>query len=243
MTLWSPCAGSIVIGGVDIATLPLARLRSRLAIVPQSPVLFSGTIRSNLCVGEASEVGSPLASPTPRTLQPPTRPSPLPTPPPPLPHTHTHGPIAPPHLRPSTLCDFPTARAAAGRRSLLNAWVGAGVVVVVVGWGAGYCSPALPTSPRSTSLGCPFHNPSPPLCTHALLVAPQTGVPGVSPVPNSAYTAHSDAQLWAALAKVGIEPYVRSLALGLDAPVEEKGQNLSVGQVCMCASSVHVVVV
>lgn len=105
-------AGSIVIGGVDIATLPLARLRSRLAIVPQSPVLFSGTIRSNLCVGEASE----------------------------------------------------------------------------------------------------------------------TGVPGVSPVPNSAYTAHSDAQLWAALAKVGIEPYVRGLALGLDAPVEEKGQNLSVGQ-------------
>ncbi len=44
-------------------------------------------------------------------------------------------------------------------------------------------------------------------------------------------SAHSDAQLWAALGKVGIEAYIRSLPAGLDAVVEEKGQNLSVGQV------------
>jgi len=40
--------GSIQIDGVDIATLPLAALRQRLAIIPQEPTLFSGTLRSNL---------------------------------------------------------------------------------------------------------------------------------------------------------------------------------------------------
>ncbi|OOF93911.1 hypothetical protein ASPCADRAFT_172801 [Aspergillus carbonarius ITEM 5010] len=40
--------GSIHIAGVDISTVPLHRLRSRLAIVPQDPILFSGTLRSNL---------------------------------------------------------------------------------------------------------------------------------------------------------------------------------------------------
>lgn len=40
--------GSIYIDGIDISTLKLETLRSRLAIIPQDPVLFSGTIRSNL---------------------------------------------------------------------------------------------------------------------------------------------------------------------------------------------------
>ena len=40
--------GRILVDGVDIATVPLNRLRSSIAVVPQDPSVFSGTIRSNL---------------------------------------------------------------------------------------------------------------------------------------------------------------------------------------------------
>ncbi len=41
-------AGRVLIDGVDISAVPLPALRSRLAAIPQSPVIFEGTVRSNL---------------------------------------------------------------------------------------------------------------------------------------------------------------------------------------------------
>mmetsp|Transcript_27952 Transcript_27952/g.34136 ORF Transcript_27952/g.34136 Transcript_27952/m.34136 type:complete len:250 (+) Transcript_27952:375-1124(+) len=49
-------AGAIEIDGVDIASLGLKKLRSRIAVIPQDPVLFSGTVQTNLDpFGEYSE--------------------------------------------------------------------------------------------------------------------------------------------------------------------------------------------
>lgn len=43
--MWHVAAGQIVIDGIDICKLPLQMLRSRLSIILQDPVLFSGSIR------------------------------------------------------------------------------------------------------------------------------------------------------------------------------------------------------
>ncbi|CAN8325085.1 unnamed protein product [Cochlearia groenlandica] len=42
------CNGYITVDGVNISNLPIRELRSRLAVVPQSPFLFQGSIRDNL---------------------------------------------------------------------------------------------------------------------------------------------------------------------------------------------------
>ncbi|KAF8582394.1 ABC protein [Ramaria rubella] len=41
-------SGSVSIDGIDISSLGLHDVRSKIAIIPQDPLLFSGTIRSNL---------------------------------------------------------------------------------------------------------------------------------------------------------------------------------------------------
>ncbi|MCY5962579.1 ATP-binding cassette domain-containing protein, partial [Salmonella enterica subsp. enterica serovar 1,4,[5],12:i:-] len=40
--------GSIRIDGIDTGSLGLHELRSKISIIPQEPVLFSGTLRKNL---------------------------------------------------------------------------------------------------------------------------------------------------------------------------------------------------
>lgn len=48
---YDPQGGSIELDGVDIRNMPLAQLRSQLAVVPQQPTLFSATVRYNIAYG------------------------------------------------------------------------------------------------------------------------------------------------------------------------------------------------
>jgi len=46
--LVEPAGGRITIDGIDISSIGLHDLRSRLGIIPQEPTLFRGTVRFNL---------------------------------------------------------------------------------------------------------------------------------------------------------------------------------------------------
>jgi ABC-type multidrug transport system fused ATPase/permease subunit len=48
---YDPTAGRVVIDGVDVRDYDLRSLRSRIALVPQEPVLFAGSIADNIRYG------------------------------------------------------------------------------------------------------------------------------------------------------------------------------------------------
>lgn len=52
--LYLPKEGSVKFGGVDIRQMPSADLRSRIGAMPQEVVLFYGTIRENISLGDPS---------------------------------------------------------------------------------------------------------------------------------------------------------------------------------------------
>lgn len=47
---WDPRSGRVLVDGVDARDITLAELRANVAVVPQRPYLFAGTLRSNLLV-------------------------------------------------------------------------------------------------------------------------------------------------------------------------------------------------
>ena len=48
LRLYPVQSGAVLVDGVDVASVGLKTLRGRVAIVPQAPTLFAGTIRFNL---------------------------------------------------------------------------------------------------------------------------------------------------------------------------------------------------
>lgn len=51
--LHDPTSGAVLIDGIDVRSIPLLRLRSSIAVVPQESFLFSDTLRMNLLFGKA----------------------------------------------------------------------------------------------------------------------------------------------------------------------------------------------
>lgn len=51
---FDPCGGSILVDGVDIRNMTQKDLRSRIGLVPQKAVLFTGTVRNNIVFGDKS---------------------------------------------------------------------------------------------------------------------------------------------------------------------------------------------
>lgn len=52
--LYRPQSGAVKFGGVDIRQMPSSDLRSRVGVLPQDVVLFYGTVRDNIALGDPS---------------------------------------------------------------------------------------------------------------------------------------------------------------------------------------------
>lgn len=57
---WDVTAGRITLDGIDVRDLSLESLRGAIGIVPQDPVLFSGTIRENIAYANANATESDI---------------------------------------------------------------------------------------------------------------------------------------------------------------------------------------
>lgn len=60
--LYDICGGSLQVGCHDIREYPLGTLREGISFVPQSSMLFSGTVRENLLWGKPDATGEELAT-------------------------------------------------------------------------------------------------------------------------------------------------------------------------------------
>jgi subfamily B ATP-binding cassette protein MsbA len=58
---WDVSHGRITLDGVDIRELSFADLRGAIGMVPQEPVLFSGTIRENIAYARPDDTGSSVS--------------------------------------------------------------------------------------------------------------------------------------------------------------------------------------
>lgn len=60
LRLYEPQSGAIFVDGMDIRDLNSNWLRNQIAAVAQEPILFSGTIRSNILYGLRTDVNERL---------------------------------------------------------------------------------------------------------------------------------------------------------------------------------------
>lgn len=58
--IWDPDSGSVLIDGMDLRNLDLATYRRQIAVAPQDPTLFEGSIGYNITIG-SRDGGMPLA--------------------------------------------------------------------------------------------------------------------------------------------------------------------------------------
>jgi ATP-binding cassette, subfamily B, bacterial len=54
LRFYDPASGRVLLDGIDLRALSLTDLRAQIGLVPQHPVLFAGTLRSNLCYGNSN---------------------------------------------------------------------------------------------------------------------------------------------------------------------------------------------